>query len=177
MAALAALALVAAYPFMKRITWWPQAWLGLTFNWGVPVAAASAGAFAVDVGLWPAVLIFYAGAVLWTIGYDTIYACQDLEDDALVGVKSSARALGARVKIGVGLSYAGSALCSAAGAVLAGAGLVFALGFAAYAAHLAMQVLRFDPQSGADCLRRFKSNREAGLLLAAALAVSALTAS
>ncbi|MEO1039310.1 MAG: 4-hydroxybenzoate octaprenyltransferase [Pseudomonadota bacterium] len=172
--ALGSLALVAAYPFMKRITWWPQLWLGLTFNWGVLVAAASVGAF--DGGLWLAVLIFYAGAILWTVGYDTIYACQDIEDDALVGVKSSARALGGRIRSGVAALYAASAFLSATGAVLAGAGLVMAVGFAAYALHLMIQALRFDPGDGPDCLARFKSNATAGLILTAGLAASALLA-
>ncbi len=166
--ALAALALVAAYPFMKRITWWPQAWLGLTFNWGILVAAAAA-----DGSISVPALLLYAGAIAWTVGYDTIYACQDIEDDALVGVKSSARALGPRVRLGVSAAYAGSASLALAAAVWAGAALVFAGVFALYAAHLAWQAGRFDPENGADCLKRFKSNREAGLLLAAALAGAA----
>jgi 4-hydroxybenzoate polyprenyltransferase len=90
--ALASLVLVAAYPFMKRITWWPQAWLGLTFNWGVPVGWAAADpALRADL---PVMLLVYAACVAWTLGYDSIYAAQDVEDDALAGVKSSARALG-----------------------------------------------------------------------------------
>ena len=166
--ALAALLLVAAYPFMKRITWWPQVWLGLTFNWGVLVAAAAA-----DGAIHPAALVLYAGAILWTVGYDTIYACQDREDDALVGVKSSARALGPRVTLGVSIAFAGSALLALTAAVWSGAALVFAGVFALYAAHLAWQAGRFDPRDGAGCLKRFKSNREAGLLLAAALGAAA----
>ena len=98
--ALASLVLVAAYPFMKRITWWPQAWLGLVFSWAALVG-------------WPAVtgeierpaLLLHAGAVFWVIGYDTVYALQDMEDDALVGVKSSARALGRRVRLGIAICY------------------------------------------------------------------------
>ena len=97
---LGSIPLVAAYPFMKRITWWPQVWLGLTFNWAVLVAyAAKTGAVHTPL------FILYAGLIFWTIGYDTIYACQDIEDDAMVGIKSTARRFGARVKLGVGLCY------------------------------------------------------------------------
>lgn len=168
--ALAALGLVAAYPFMKRITWWPQAWLGLTFNWGIPVA----GAAALGSPFHPVVLLLYAASILWTIGYDTIYACQDVEDDALVGVKSSARALGRGVKPGVAGFYIAFALLAAAAGVSGGAGLGFALGFAAFAAHLLWQASGFDPADGADCLMRFKSNRTTGLLLTGAFLLGGL---
>lgn len=161
---LAALILVAAYPFMKRITWWPQAWLGLTFNWGIPVA----GAAALGSPFHPVVLILYASAIFWTLGYDTIYACQDKEDDALVGVKSAARALGPGVKPGVTGFYIASALLAAIAGVVGGAHLFFALGFAVYAAHLLWQSSGFDPEDGSDCLKRFKSNRTTGLLLTGA---------
>ncbi len=97
------LVLVAAYPFMKRITWWPQAWLGLTFNWGVLLGYA-----AISGKLSLSAFLVYAGSILWTLGYDTIYACQDKEDDALIGVKSSARALGTNVRQGVAMFYAGT---------------------------------------------------------------------
>ncbi|GGG97267.1 4-hydroxybenzoate octaprenyltransferase [Glycocaulis albus] len=167
--ALAALLLVAAYPFMKRITWWPQAWLGLTFNWGVLVGYAALGG--TD---WMAAGLLYGAAVLWTIGYDTIYACQDMEDDALVGVKSSARALGNAIGPAVGAIYASSLALTAAAAVKAGAGLIFAPVFAAYAVHLVWQASRFRPDDGAACLAHFKSNREAGLILLAALVLGAL---
>jgi 4-hydroxybenzoate polyprenyltransferase len=168
--ALAALILVAGYPFMKRITWWPQAWLGLTFNWGVPVA----GATALGTPFAPEIVLLYLSSLFWTVGYDTIYACQDKEDDALIGVKSSALALGGRVRLGVALSYAGAALLAGAAGVAGGAGLLFALGFALYAAHLARQAVRFDPENGGDCLTRFKSNRTAGLLLVAAFLLGGL---
>lgn len=99
--ALGSIPLVAAYPFMKRITWWPQVWLGMTFNWAVLVAyAAKTGEIS------PAVCVLYAGLIFWTIGYDTIYACQDIEDDMRVGNKSTAIRFGKRVKFGVGISYA-----------------------------------------------------------------------
>jgi len=99
--ALSSLALVAAYPFMKRITFWPQAWLGFTFNWAILVA------FTASIPMISAPLIlFYLGLVFWTIGYDTMYACQDVEDDAMIGVKSTARLFGGRTRLGVGLCYA-----------------------------------------------------------------------
>ncbi len=168
--ALAALLLVAAYPFMKRITWWPQAWLGLTFNWGVPVA----GATALGTPFAPEIVLLYVASLFWTVGYDTIYACQDKEDDALIGVKSSARALGAHVRTGVAISYAAAAVLAGAAGVFAGAGLMFALGFALFAAHLVWQAGGFDPEDGADCLKRFKANRTAGLLLVGAFMLGGL---
>ncbi len=101
MIALGSIPLVAAYPFMKRITWWPQIWLGLTFNWAVLVAyAAKTGTISLSV------LILYAGLIFWTVGYDTIYACQDIEDDALVGIKSTARRFGKHKRLGVAICYA-----------------------------------------------------------------------
>jgi len=164
------LALVAAYPFMKRITWWPQAWLGLTFNWGALMGYAAVGG---EVG-WPALLL-YLGGVFWTLGYDTLYALQDIEDDAMVGVKSSARRLGGKVKTGVAVFYGLAVLCAAGAGVLAGPGPLFALGLLAYAGHLALQVLRAKPDDGALALRLFKSNREAGLILLAAVALGAIS--
>jgi 4-hydroxybenzoate polyprenyltransferase len=193
------LALVAAYPFMKRITWWPQAWLGLTFNWGALMGfAAAAGGlpfllwaygqvlvatgdwYAVGTGAGPqgaltaAALLLYLGGVFWTLGYDTIYALQDIEDDAMVGVKSSARRLGGKVKTGVAVFYGLAVLCAAGAGVLAGLGPLFALGLLAYAGHLALQVARVKPDDGALALRLFKSNREAGLILLAAVALGAI---
>ena len=164
------LALVAAYPFMKRITWWPQAWLGLTFNWGALMGYAAVSG---EIG-WPALLL-YLGGVFWTLGYDTIYALQDIEDDAMVGVKSSARRLGGKVKTGVAGFYGLAVLCAAGAGVLAGLGPLFALGLLAYAGHLALQVARVKPDDGALALRLFKSNREAGLILLAAVALGAIS--
>ena len=162
----ASLGLVAAYPFMKRITWWPQAWLGLTFNWG-----ALLGFAAVQGRLgWPAGVL-YASGLFWTLGYDTIYALQDIEDDALAGIKSSARRLGPQVRRGVAVFYA---LASALAVVLTVASpwsLLLALGFAA---HLAWQVRRLRLDDAPLALRLFKANRDAGLLLFAALALGAL---
>ena len=161
--ALASLGLVAAYPFMKRITWWPQAWLGLTFNWGVLVGAAAM------VGFLPLpALLAYAGGVAWTLGYDTIYACQDIEDDQLAGIKSSARALGDHARAGVAGSYAASALLLAGALWTAGAGTGAVLALMP-AAHLAWQARRFDPSDGAACLALFKSNVWTGALVALAM--------
>ncbi|HBU62233.1 MAG: 4-hydroxybenzoate octaprenyltransferase [Oceanicaulis sp.] len=167
---LGALALVAGYPFMKRITWWPQAWLGLTFNWGVPVA----GAAALGTPFAPEIMLLYVANLFWTLGYDTIYACQDMEDDAMVGVKSSARALGGNIPLGVLVFYLACAALAALAGVFAGAGLMFAPAFAIFAAHLLLQARKLDPSDGAECLRRFKANQITGLLLTGAFLLGAL---
>ncbi|MBA17281.1 MAG: 4-hydroxybenzoate octaprenyltransferase [Sphingomonas sp.] len=168
--ALASLALVAAYPFMKRITWWPQAWLGLVFSW-----AALVGWVEMDTGLLAPMLLLYAGCIFWVIGYDTIYALQDVEDDALVGVRSSARAMGRFVRPGVALCYL-LALGLWAGAVWAMRPDPLALlALAPMGCHLGWQVLTLDPRDGANPLVRFRSNRNAGLLMFAACAVVGLS--
>ena len=167
--ALLAIPLVAAYPYMKRITWWPQVWLGLTFNWGVLV-----GYCAVMGRLdWPAVWLYLA-CVCWTIGYDTIYAQQDIEDDALVGVKSTARLFGDQARKWVSIFY-GAAIALASLAVLMTAEsatetLVGGCGILAFAIHLWGQI-RALPVSGValDPLGMFKSNKTAGLILGAGL--------
>ncbi|MDT7933465.1 MAG: 4-hydroxybenzoate octaprenyltransferase [Sphingomonadaceae bacterium] len=159
--ALGSLGLVAAYPLMKRITWWPQAWLGLTFNWGTLVGYAE-GASHVDV---VAGLVWAAG-IAWTLGYDTIYALQDIEDDALAGVKSSARALGSGVRAGVGAFYLLSAVLLGAAMALAVGLWWAAAGVLPYAAHLAWQWARLRPGDTASALTLFRSNRSAGLLAA-----------
>jgi 4-hydroxybenzoate polyprenyltransferase len=164
MLGVASLALVAAYPFMKRITWWPQAWLGLTFNWG-----ALLGYAAVEGKLgWPALLL-YAGGVFWTLGYDTIYAVQDLEDDALAGVKSSARRLGASAPKAVLGFYMIAFVLALTAAFVGGLGPLFYPPAALYGVLLSRQVqkLRMDDPRGALVL--FKSNTWAGLLLFVAL--------
>ena len=164
----ASLGLVAAYPFMKRITWWPQAWLGLTFNAGALLGfAAQAG------GLATSAVCLYAGGVFWTLGYDTIYALQDLEDDALVGVKSSARRLGGAVQVGVGAFYALAFVLAMAAGASAGLSNLFLILIIAYGLHLARQTrdVRADDPTGA--LRLFRSNRDAGLILFAAIALGA----
>ncbi len=161
----ASLLLVAAYPFMKRITWWPQAWLGLTFNWGVLL-----GYGAVTDTLEPAAGLLYAAGIAWTLGYDTVYALQDLEDDALAGVKSSARRLGGAVRTGVGVFYAAAVLLALIAVAAAGLGPLAYVGVAAFALHLGWQVRRLRPADPATALRLFKSNAAAGLILAAGLA-------
>ncbi|MBW8882198.1 MAG: 4-hydroxybenzoate octaprenyltransferase, partial [Asticcacaulis sp.] len=153
------LALVAAYPLMKRITWWPQAWLGLTFNWGFPMAVASVSG-APTAG----VMVFYGGLIFWTIGYDTIYALQDIEDDAMVGVKSSARALGGRAQAGVAVFYALAVVLTAAGAWLAHRQPLFFGGLLLVSGHLVLQVTRLRLKDNDLALRLFKSNRTTGLL-------------
>lgn len=153
------LGLVAAYPFMKRITWWPQAWLGITFNWGFPMGvAAVAGTLT-----WPAV-VFYIGLIFWTIGYDTIYALQDIEDDAMIGVKSSARALGDRTRPGIAVFYAIAVVLTATAGMAAHVSGLFFGGLLLVSAHLVMQVLRLRLGDNGLALNLFKSNRTAGLL-------------
>ena len=160
--------LVAAYPFMKRITWWPQAWLGLTFNWGALLGFAAAEGKLAAPALW-----LYAAGVFWTLGYDTIYALQDVEDDALAGVKSSARRLGSGVRRGVALFYLVSAASALTAVCLAGARLGPLIGWTLFSAHLSMQAAGLRPQDPGRALALFKSNRDAGLLLFAGLAFAA----
>jgi 4-hydroxybenzoate polyprenyltransferase len=161
--ALASLALVAAYPFMKRITWWPQAWLGLVFSW-----AALVGWAEMPDAPWTPGLLLYAGCVCWVIGYDTIYALQDVEDDALVGVRSSARALGERVRPGVAIFYGLALVLWAGGFWQLRADPLALLALVPMALHLAWQVVTLQPAVGANALARFRSNRNAGLLMFAA---------
>jgi len=165
----ASLILVAIYPFMKRITWWPQAWLGLTFNWGALLGFAAVEG---RLGL-PSVLL-YLGGLFWTLGYDTIYALQDMEDDALIGVKSSARRLGRHVRLGVEIFYGLAAALALASVLSAGLGGVALMGVGIYAGHLFWQAGRLQPQDGGLALSLFKSNRVAGFILFLALAVGAL---
>ncbi len=164
--ALASLAPVAAYPFMKRITWWPQAWLGLVFSWGALV-----GWVAVTGAAGMAMALVYAGSIAWVIGYDTIYALQDVEDDALVGVRSSARALGNRVRPGVGLFYCAALTFWAAAIWTVRPQTLAVLALAPAAAHLAWQVATLKPDDPADPLNKFRSNRFAGFLVAMAMIV------
>jgi 4-hydroxybenzoate polyprenyltransferase len=159
---------VATYPFMKRITWWPQAMLGLCFAWGALVGW-SGTMQAMDA---PAIAL-YIGAFLWTIGYDTIYALQDIEDDALVGVHSTARLFGSSVKLWVGVFYALTILLLGSALIMSAAGLTAFIGLVAFAAHLANQVSEVHPDDPALALRLFKSNRNAGLIFAAGLIADA----
>jgi 4-hydroxybenzoate polyprenyltransferase len=169
--ALASLALIAAYPFMKRLTWWPQVWLGLVFSWGAPV-----GWFAVTGEFHPALAWLYGGAVFWVIGYDTIYALQDIEDDALAGVKSSARRLGDRARVGIALFYTIALLCWCVAFWQIRPQLLGLAALVPIALHLSWQVIALTPDSGEDALRKFRSNREAGLLMALACFVIGSTA-
>jgi 4-hydroxybenzoate polyprenyltransferase len=164
----ASLAVVAVYPFMKRITYWPQIVLGLAFSWGALMGWPATFA-RLDV---PALLL-YAGAISWVIGYDTIYAHQDREDDALIGIKSTALLFRERTKPMLVLFYALAVALIALAGWSAGAGLVFALGLLAFAAHLAWQIARLDVDDPINCLVVFKSNRDAGLILFAGLVLDA----
>ena len=159
------LLLVAAYPFMKRITWWPQAWLGLTFNWGFLMAYAT-----VTGTLTLPALLFYAGLIFWTLGYDTIYALQDIEDDAMIGVKSSARALGKNTVNGVSIFYGLASALTGVAAWYANLPGLFFGGLLLVTAHLFWQVIRLRPDASgngwdsAQALKLFKSNRTTGLI-------------
>jgi 4-hydroxybenzoate polyprenyltransferase len=162
------LAVVAVYPFMKRFTYWPQIGLGLAFSWGALMGWAAAFG-RLDL---PAYLL-YAGSIAWVIGYDTIYAHQDREDDALIGIKSTALLFGTRTKPALAVFYGVAVVLLGLAGWTAGAGPVFAIGLAAFAAHLAWQVVRLDIAVPGTCLMIFKSNRDAGLILFAALALDA----
>lgn len=166
------LALVAIYPFAKRFTWWPQVFLGLAFNWGAILGWAAHGN-----GLgWPPVLL-YLGAICWTLFYDTIYAHQDRDDDALIGVKSTARLFGAATPRWLAAFLGLATLLIASAVMLTGATMpsvgVALVGVAAFGFHLARQLARLDIDDGDVCLALFRSNRDGGLLLAAALALAA----
>jgi 4-hydroxybenzoate polyprenyltransferase len=145
---------------MKRITWWPQAWLGLVFSWGALVGWA-----AVEDEMEAPALLLYAGTIFWVIGYDTVYALQDKEDDALVGVKSSALALGDRARQGIGIFYLIALILWAAAIWSVRAQQLALVALLPIAVHLAWQVARLRPADGADALAKFRSNRFAGLLM------------
>jgi len=165
---IASLAVVAVYPFMKRMTYWPQIVLGLAFSWGALMG-------------WPAefgrldlpALLLYAGSIAWVVGYDTIYAHQDREDDALIGIKSTALLFGSRTKPMLALFYGLAVILIGPAGFAAGAGLVFAFGLVAFAAHLCWQIVRLDIGDPDNCLAVFKSDRDAGLILFAALVLDA----
>jgi 4-hydroxybenzoate polyprenyltransferase len=165
---IASLAIVAIYPFMKRITYWPQIVLGLAFSWGALMGWAAAFG-RLDA---PAIVL-YAGSIAWVIGYDTVYAHQDREDDALIGIKSTALLFGDRTKPMLAVFYGlATGLIGLAG-VLAGAGALFWLGLAAFAAHLGWQIVRLDIRDPDVCLAVFKSDRDAGLILFAGIVADA----
>ncbi len=165
---LASLAVVAIYPFMKRITYWPQIFLGLAFSWGALMG-------------WPAAfgrldwapVILYAGSICWVIAYDTIYAHQDREDDMMIGIKSTALLFGANTKRALAIFYSAAVVLITIACLMAGAGWITLVGLALFAVHLAWQVKRIDIDDPALCLRLFRSNREAGLILFAALLIDA----
>ncbi len=169
--------LVAAYPFMKRITWWPQLWLGMTFNWAVLVA------YAAKTQMVSAPLFcLYGGLIFWTVGYDTIYACQDIEDDAFAGIKSTARRFGRHIKSGVSLCYglclsliftaiflhiihSGTYHGQTVSQIPLQAAIDAALVLLLFAAHLIWQIIRLEPDEPKSALHLFKSNFWAGLIL------------
>ncbi|RZM99710.1 4-hydroxybenzoate octaprenyltransferase [Bradyrhizobium genosp. SA-3] len=166
---IASLLIVAIYPFMKRITWWPQIVLGLAFSWGALMG------FAVTFGRIDATaLVLYAGAISWVIGYDTIYAHQDAEDDALIGIKSTARLFGAHTHQALILFYGLAVMLIAVALASGDARWPAWLGLAAFAVHLAWQIVRLRIDDPELCLRLFKSNKYAGLLLFAGLLVDAV---
>jgi len=163
---LGSLVVVAIYPLMKRITSWPQAVLGLAFSWGALVGwSATFGRLD-----WSAVAL-YAASVAWTIGYDTIYAQQDARDDAIVGIRSTARLFGANARVAIAIFYAATAALTQVALLGAGGGLWAELGWLAFAAHLGWQVVRIDGASPAVALKLFRSNRDSALLLFAGLAL------
>jgi 4-hydroxybenzoate polyprenyltransferase len=169
--ALASVIPVAAYPFMKRITWWPQAWLGLVFSWGALVGwPAVTGSFAL------APLLLWLGSIAWVVGYDTLYAIQDKEDDALVGVKSSARRLGKRAPLGVAIFYGIALLLWAASIWTVRPDWIALLTLVPAALHLVGQAARADPADGDLALKLFRSNRSCGLLVGLAMLVVGVSA-
>jgi 4-hydroxybenzoate polyprenyltransferase len=168
MCGFASLLVVAIYPFMKRITYWPQIVLGLAFSWGALMGWPAAFG-RLD---WPA-LVLYAGSISWVIGYDTIYAHQDREDDLMIGIKSTALLFGERTQPILAAFYAGAVLLIGAAGLMAGGGLIFLLGLIGFAGHLAWQVMRLNINDSAHCLMLFKSNRDAGLILFGAMLLQA----
>jgi 4-hydroxybenzoate polyprenyltransferase len=163
------LGVVALYPFMKRFFWMPQIVLGLAFSWGALMGWAAAFG---SLSLAP--ILLYFASVAWVVGYDTIYALQDIEDDEIAGIKSSARFFGERVKMGVGICYALTIALMIAAFFEADVGLPSSIGLGLFALHLGWQVARIDRSDGAGALRLFRSNRDAGLILFAAMIVDAL---
>ncbi len=167
---ISSLLLVAIYPFMKRITWWPQIWLGLTFNWGALLGfTAEAG----ELGL-PA-LVLYAGCFFWTLGYDTIYAHQDKEDDALIGVKSTARRLDLLTKPWLYGFYSATFFLILIAGFLAGLGFVFAIALLVAGVHMVWQLRTLDIERPLLCLKLFRSTRNTGALIALAMLLGTVT--
>jgi 4-hydroxybenzoate polyprenyltransferase len=164
--------IVALYPFVKRFSYWPQAVLGLAFNWGA-LLGWPAALGRLD---WPAIVL-YAGAVAWTIGYDTIYAHQDREDDDLIGLKSTALRFGRATKPWLTALYSLAWLAITTAGLMANAGTAFLIGMLGAGAQLTWQVATLDIDNAENCLRRFRSNRDfAVIVLGAMLADAALAA-
>jgi len=161
---------IAIYPFMKRVTDWPQAFLGLTFNWG-----ALLGWTAVTGGLAVAPVVLFIGCVLWTLGYDTIYAHQDKEDDAVIGVRSTALLFRSTTKYWLAGFYAGAWLLFVLAGAVAGLGLGFFVLIAAVAGHMAWQILRLEIEDPANCLSTFKTNRDLGAIMLVAILAGLIT--
>jgi 4-hydroxybenzoate polyprenyltransferase len=169
MLAISSLALVAIYPFMKRITWWPQIWLGLTFNWGAILGFTS------ETGeLTSPALVLYAGCFFWTLGYDTIYAHQDREDDALIGVGSSARRLNLLTKPWLYGFYSATFLLILISGLLAGLGIAFAIALLVAGIHMIWQLRALDIDRPLLCLKLFRSTRDTGAFISAAMLIGAL---
>jgi len=162
--AISSLGLVAIYPFMKRITYWPQLVLGLTFNWGAMMGWATIMA---DLELAP--LLLYAAAICWTIGYDTIYAHQDKEDDALLGLKSTALKFGDKTQLWLSLFYGFTIILLGLAGLAAGAGYVFFTGLLVASIHLGWQIQTLKIDDSTTCLRLFRSNRNFGFIILIAL--------
>lgn len=167
---IASLPVIAIYPFMKRITNWPQTVLGLAFSWGALMGFAARFG---ELNL-VAPYFLYAAAIFWTIGYDTIYAHQDQEDDALIGVRSTARTFGDKSQMLIGLFFGGAVFFAAVAIFLSGGGTFAALGLTGFGVHLGWQVATLQPDNPDRCLMQFRSNRNAGLLLFAGLVLETL---
>ena len=165
LAGAAALPLVVLYPLAKRVTWWPQAVLGLTFSWGVPLGWVAATAAPPPIEL----AVLYAGSVCWVFGYDTIYAVQDMEDDRKVGVKSSALGFGRHLRLGVFCAYALAVILIGTGGSLVFGQGIWLFGLGVMAVHFMLQVFQIDPGNPARAGALFKSNRNAGLVLTLAI--------
>jgi 4-hydroxybenzoate polyprenyltransferase len=165
---LASLAVVAVYPFMKRVTYWPQIFLGLAFSWG-----ALMGWPAAFGRLDAAAFVLYAGSIAWVIGYDTIYAHQDREDDLMIGIKSTALLFGKNTPVMLTVFYTLAVVLTGLAGLMAGGGVIFVLGLLAFGAHLAWQIVTVDIDDPAHCLKLFRANRDAGLILFGAMLIDA----
>jgi 4-hydroxybenzoate polyprenyltransferase len=169
MTGLASLLVVAIYPFMKRVTYWPQIFLGLAFSWG-----ALMGWPAAFGRLDAAAFVLYAGSIAWVIGYDTIYAHQDREDDMMIGIKSTALLFGQNTPAMLTVFYTVAVVLIGIAGVMAGGSWIFMLGLLAFAVHLSWQVVTIDIDDPAHCLKLFRANRDAGLILFMAMLLDSI---